>query len=146
VELHRVALDEAIAPAEGGRRALWVVADGAEVEVLVVPEHAEGGADGRRAPFVGRDLREAVLERRRLPGGLVHPAVDLDARPCPPRSMRRPDERRLRRQLLLRLRDRRRSRREEQQGGAHLAEKNGEAEGTFHGRSRGSGHMRPWYL
>src|SRR5205814_3480758 len=146
VELHRVALDEPVAAAEGGGGALRVVADGAEIEVLVVPEDAEGSADGRRASLVGRHLREAVVERSRLPRGFVHAAVDLDARSRPPRGMRGADERRLRRQLLLRLRDGRRCRREEQQGCPHLDGQNGGAGGTFHGRSRGSRRMRPWYL
>src|SRR5260370_27690562 len=76
VELARVAVDEAVAAAEryGGR--LGVVADGAEIEVLVVPQHAKGSLDRGGLAFVGVDLGEIVLKGRGLPRRLVHQAVE----------------------------------------------------------------------
>src|SRR5438105_15902290 len=103
VELDRVALDEPVAPAERRRGSHRVVADGAEVEVLVVPEDAEGGADGRGAAYVGADLREVLLQRRTLPGGLVHAAVDVDVAAGAPRRVRGAHEGGLRRQRILHL-------------------------------------------
>jgi hypothetical protein len=95
---------------------------------VVVPEHAKGRADGRGAAFVRADLHEVIFQRRRLPGGLVHAAIDLDVAASSPRRMRGAHERRLWRQRLL-LRDCRRCRREQQQGCAHLRGKDGEAGG-----------------
>ena len=88
VELDRVAFDEAVAPAQRRRHARRVVADCAEVEVVVVPEHAKGRADGRGAAFVRADLHELIFQRRGLPGGFVHAAIDLDVAASSPRRMR----------------------------------------------------------
>src|SRR5258708_14355574 len=86
VELDRVALDEAVAAAErdGGR--LGVVADGAEIEVLVVPQHAKGSLDRGGLALVGVDLREIVLKGRGLPRRLVHQAVRGDGPGATPRA------------------------------------------------------------
>ena len=128
VELDAVALDVAVAAGEGGDGRLVVVADGAEVVVLVVPEDAEGGVYARGLALVGVDLREAVLERRGLPGGLVHAAVDDDGPAHTASRVRGAHEGRLWRQRFFRLRacgPGSCQGHEREQGGAHVGVSNG---------------------
>ena len=145
VELDRVALDVAVAPAEGGHRSHRVVADRSEVEVLVVPEDAEGGVDAGGLSLVRVHLRKGVFERGGLPGRLVHPAVDPDRRPDATRRVGGAHERGLGGKLGSGPRalgeSRGRSQRQERQRIAHPRAENARAADAFHvvGHNRGAG-------
>src|SRR2546427_354669 len=146
VELHRVALDEAVAAAERGGGTFGIVAVRAEVQVLVVPEHTKFRAHARGLALVRAGLPEAVLEGRGLPRLLVHPPVDLDGSAVSPRRVRDTHQVRFRRELLARLREYRRCRSEQQQGRAHSSAHNGGPTRTFQQRIRPVLSHASWYL